>query len=168
LRDVQSLHWMAFFKYRTRTLAEMQERQFLSAAERKQLEAAYDFLLSVRNEMHYLATSPKHPSDALTKALQPSVAASLGYTDRSPSRRLEQFMRDLYNHMRNIFLITRMLEERLALLPNSICSRTCANSDGSFRPGSRRRRRRSSTASGSPMGKSTPSPRAFSKTSRGA
>jgi len=117
LRDVQNLHWMAFFKYRVRTLAEMQERQFISAAECRQLETAYDFLLSVRNEMHYLAASPKHPSDVLTKALQPTVATNLGYTDRSPSRRLEKFMRDLYNHMRNVFLITRVLEERLALLP---------------------------------------------------
>jgi [protein-PII] uridylyltransferase len=117
LRDVQNLHWMAFFKYRVRTLGEMQEREFISAAERKQLETAYDFLLSVRNEMHYLAASPKHPSDTLTKALQPTVATNLGYTDRSTSRRLERFMRDLYNHMRNVFLITRTLEERLALLP---------------------------------------------------
>jgi [protein-PII] uridylyltransferase len=119
LRDVQNLHWMTFFKYRTRTLAEMEEREFISAAEGKQLEAAYDFLLSVRNEMHYLAASPKHPSDTLTKALQPTVATNLGYPDRSPSRRLEQFMRDLYNHMRNVFLITRVLEERLALLPKA-------------------------------------------------
>jgi [protein-PII] uridylyltransferase len=117
LRDVQNLHWMAFFKYRVRTLAEMEQREFITAAERKQLEAAYDFLLSVRNEMHHQAASPKHPSDALTKALQPTVATNLGYGDRSPSRRLEKFMRDLYNHMRNVFLTTRMLEERLALLP---------------------------------------------------
>jgi [protein-PII] uridylyltransferase len=119
LRDVQNLHWMAFFKYRTRSLAEMEERQFLSTAERKQLEKAYDFLLTVRNEMHYQAASPKHPPDTLTKAMQPTVATHLGYTDRSPSRRLEAFMRDLYSHMRNVFLITRVLEERLALLPRA-------------------------------------------------
>ena len=100
---------MAFFKYRTRSLAEMEERQFLSTAERKQLEKAYDFLLTVRNEMHYQAASPKHPPDTLTKAMQPTVATHLGYTDRSPSRRLEAFMRDLYSHMRNVFLITRVL-----------------------------------------------------------
>src|SRR5262245_256737 len=117
LRDYQNLHWMAFFKYRTYSLAEMEERGFITAAERKPLERAYDFLLYVRNEMHYLAGSSKHPSDTLTKSLQPTVATNLGYSDRSPSRRLEKFMRDLYNHMRNIFLITRVLEERLALLP---------------------------------------------------
>jgi [protein-PII] uridylyltransferase len=119
LRDYQNLHWMAFFKYRTRTLAEMEQRGFIMALERKQLEKAYDFLLGVRTEMHQLATSPKHPSDTLTKALQPTVATSLGYLERSPSRRLEAFMRDLYSHMRNIFLITRVLEERLALLPKA-------------------------------------------------
>ena len=117
LRDVQNLHWMAFFKYRTRALAEMQERDFITPTERKQLETAYDFMLTVRNEMHYLASSPKHPSETLTKALQPTAATHLGYTDRSPSVRLEKFMRDLYNHMRNVYLITRTLEERLSLLP---------------------------------------------------
>ncbi len=117
LRDVQNLHWMAFFKYRTRTLAEMQARDFITATEHKQLETAYDFMLTVRNEMHYLASSPKHPSETLTKALQPTVATHLGYGDRSPSLRLEKFMRDLYNHMRNVYLITRTLEERLSLLP---------------------------------------------------
>jgi [protein-PII] uridylyltransferase len=117
LRDVQSLRWMAFFKHRTLSLAEMEARDFLNSAERKQLESAYDFLLAVRNEMHDLSTSPKMTHEVLLKALQPAVALRLGYTDRSPSRRLEQFMRHLYKHMRNIYLITRTLEERLALLP---------------------------------------------------
>jgi [protein-PII] uridylyltransferase len=114
LRDYQNLHWMALFKYRTRTLLEMDQKELISASERKQLEAAYDFLLSVRNELHYQAN---RPVDVLSKALQPTVATHLGYTERSPSKRLEQFMRDLYNHSRNIYLTTRTLEERLALLP---------------------------------------------------
>ena len=53
----------------------------------------------------------------LGKNLQPAVALNLGYGDRSPSKRIEKFMRDLYTHMRNIFLITRTLEQRMALLP---------------------------------------------------
>jgi [protein-PII] uridylyltransferase len=114
LRDYQNLHWMAFFKYRTRTLEEMEQKELMSASERKQLEAACDFLLSVRNELHYQIN---RPIDVLSKALQPTVATSLGYTERSPSKRLEHFMRDLYSHSRNIYLITRTLEERLSLLP---------------------------------------------------
>ena len=113
LRDFQNLLWMVFFKYRARSLAELQAREFVSAAERKQLESAHDFLLRVRTELHY---HTNRPQDVLGKNLQPAVALNLGYGDRSPSRRIEEFMRDLYVHMRNIFLITRTLEQRLALL----------------------------------------------------
>ncbi|HUR45943.1 MAG TPA: [protein-PII] uridylyltransferase [Candidatus Saccharimonadales bacterium] len=116
LRDFQNLHWMAFFKYKTRSLAEMQAQGLILPAERKQLETAYDFVLSVRNELHYQVI---RPVDVLTKALQPTVATHLGYSERSPSKRLENFMRDLYTHSRNIYLITRTLEERLALLPQN-------------------------------------------------
>ena len=114
LRDVQNLHWMALFKHKTRSLEEMEQREMISASERKQIEAAYDFLLRARTELHYQVN---RPADVLTRNLQPAVAWHLGYTDRSPRRRLESFMRDLYKHSRNIFLITRTIEERLALLP---------------------------------------------------
>ena len=114
LRDFQNLLWMAFFKYRTRSLRELEQREFVGETERKQLEAAYDFLLRARTELHYHAN---RPLDALGKNLQPAVAHGLGYHDRSPSRRIEKFMRDLYTHTRNIFLITRTLEQRMALLP---------------------------------------------------
>jgi [protein-PII] uridylyltransferase len=116
LRDFQNLLWMAFFKYRTRTLQDLQEREFVTEAGRKQLEAAYDFLLRVRTELHYEVV---RPLDVLGKNLQPAVALALGYGERSPSKRIEKFMRDLYTHMRNIFLITRTLEQRMALITPS-------------------------------------------------
>ena len=87
------LLWMAFFKYRTRSLRDLQAQEFVSEAERKQLEAAYEFLLRVRTEMHY---NTSRPQDVLGKNLQPAVATNLGYAIRSPSRRIEKFMRDLY------------------------------------------------------------------------
>jgi [protein-PII] uridylyltransferase len=113
LRDFQNLFWMVFFKYRAWSLDELQEREFVSRSERKQLEAAYDFLLRVRTELHY---QTDRPVDVLGKNLQPAVALGLGYSERSPSKRIEKFMRDLYTHMRNVFLITRTLEQRMALL----------------------------------------------------
>ncbi|HEV8495065.1 MAG TPA: nucleotidyltransferase domain-containing protein, partial [Candidatus Angelobacter sp.] len=114
LRDYQNLLWMAFFKYRTRSLMELQAQEMISESERKQLEAAYDFLLRVRTEMHYHVN---RGMDVLSKSLQPAVAHNLGYLERSPSQRIERFMRHLYTHSRNIFRITQIVEQRLALLP---------------------------------------------------
>ncbi len=113
LRDFQNLLWMAFFKYRTRSLLELQKHELVMPRERKQLEAAYDFLLRVRTELHYQIP---RPSDALTKNLQPAVASALGYADRSPSQRIEKFMRDVYTHARNVLIITRTLEQRMAFI----------------------------------------------------
>jgi len=113
LRDYQNLLWMAFFKYRTRSLADLQKHELVMPRERKQLEAAYDYLLRVRTQVHYHVG---RPVDALTKHLQPAVATGLGYSNRSPSKRIEEFMRDVYTHARNIFLITRTLEQRLAFI----------------------------------------------------
>jgi [protein-PII] uridylyltransferase len=114
LRDYQNLLWMAFFKHRTRSLKELQAHDLIGESERKQLEAAYDFLLRTRTEMHYHLN---RAMDVLGKNLQPAVAFNLGYRERSPSKRIEGFMRDVYTHSRNIFLITRTLEQRLALQP---------------------------------------------------
>jgi len=114
LRDYQNLLWMAFFKYRTRSLKDLQTHSLIGEAERKQLETAYDFLLRARTEMHYHAN---RGVDVLSKNMQPAVAYNLGYRERSPSKRIEEFMRELYTHSRSIFLLTRMLEQRLALLP---------------------------------------------------
>ena len=113
LRDFQNLLWMSFFKYRTRSLRDLQTQEFVSEAERKQLEAAYEFLLRVRTELHY---NTNRAQDVLGKNVQPAIATNLGYGDRSPSQRIEKFMRDLYVHMRNVYLITRTLEQRMALL----------------------------------------------------
>jgi [protein-PII] uridylyltransferase len=114
LRDFQNLLWMSFFKYRTLSLKELQAHDLIGENERHQLGEAYDFLLRVRTEMHY---HMNRGMDVLTKNLQPAVAHNLGYRERSPSKRIEDFMRDVYRHARNIYLITRTLEQRLALLP---------------------------------------------------
>jgi len=113
LRDYQNLLWMAYFKYRARTLAELEQREMISASERKQLDRAYGFLLRLRNELHYYLD---RPSDVLGRSLQPSIAANLGWHDRSAGKRLEEFMHEFYGHTRNIDFITRTVEQRLALI----------------------------------------------------
>lgn len=112
LRDYQSLRWMAMVKFRVKELEDLVKDGRLSATDWNQMERAYDFLLRVRNEMHY---QQERRNDILTRALQPSVAYQLGYTERSLGRRVERFMGDYYRHVRNLHLLTRNAERRLAL-----------------------------------------------------
>ncbi|HOK78220.1 MAG TPA: hypothetical protein PLW35_10940, partial [Verrucomicrobiota bacterium] len=112
--DYQNLLWMAFFKHRSRSLDDLQQRGLINESEKRQLNDAYDFILRVRNELHY---HMGRAADQLIKSVQPAVARNLGYTDRSPSRRIEKFMHNYYSNARTIYLLTRTLAERLALQP---------------------------------------------------
>jgi len=112
LRDYQNLLWVGTFKDRARTMAQLVEKKRLSDSERRKLDAAYDFLLRVRTELHYLN---KRPTDVLTLAFQFKVANKFNYPQKDILRRAETFMRDYYSHARNIFQITELVAGRMSL-----------------------------------------------------
>jgi [protein-PII] uridylyltransferase len=132
LRDYQNLIWMTLFKFQTRSLAELQQAEMISESDHKQLDAAYDFLLRARNELHY---NVNRATDVLVKSAQASIAHYLSYPERSPSERVEHFMGEFYRHARNIDLITRAVEHRLELIPKPPLMTSFKNL---FRPGKRK------------------------------
>lgn len=111
LRDYQNLLWISYFKDRTITTAQMVEKKILTENERRQLDRAYDFLLRVRTDLHYLN---KRGLDIVTLAFQVPIANNFKYPQKTPLRRNEAFMRDYYQHARSIFYITEALSDRLS------------------------------------------------------
>lgn len=106
LRDYHSLVWMAFFRHRTKTLAELCERRLVSPADLQALESAYDFMLRLRNELHFRCG---RTYDVLSKSLQPQVASAIGFRQSTPGERVEQLMSAYYRHARTMYEVSGML-----------------------------------------------------------
>lgn len=114
LRDYQNLLWISFFKERVRTTAGLVEKKLINEAERRQLERAYDFLLRIRTELHYLN---KKSTDVILMNQQVQIANKLNYPQKSILRRSEAFMRDYYQNARCIYEVTELVSERLSIPP---------------------------------------------------
>lgn len=103
MRDFQTLVWLGQVNKGSRGLGALRMKGLLLSGEQRELEAAYDFLLRVRVELH-LATRSKQ--DQLTVAMQRKLARVLGYKPRGGHLDVEFFMREYYHHTRAIHRIT--------------------------------------------------------------
>lgn len=121
LRDYQNLMWISFFKERIRSTVELVDRKLLNETERRQLERAYDFLLRIRNELHYLNN---RGVDVIVINQQLPIANSLKYSQKSILRRTEALMRDYYQQARVIYNMTELLSERLCVITPPVPKRT--------------------------------------------
>ncbi len=110
LRDYQNLNWIAYVKERATSMSKLVEKRLIRISERSRIENAYDFLLRVRTQMHYLNL---RPTDALTLQMQGKVATAFNYPQRHILRRCEAFMRDYYRHTREINQVTTAVIERM-------------------------------------------------------
>ncbi len=111
LRDYQNLLWMTSFKEGTLSTRELVGKDWLSEADRRRIETAYDFLLRLRTDLHYLTG---RPTDILHMNFQEPVAQRLGYRQRSGILRSEALMKDFYEHTRNVFRVTEQITQRFA------------------------------------------------------
>src|SRR6266705_1467462 len=102
LRDYQNLLWITYFKEGALTTTHLVGKDWLSETDGRRIDRAYDFLLRVRTQLHY---TNKRAADVLHLNLQPEVARQLGYLQATPVGRSEAFMKDYYEHTRNVFRI---------------------------------------------------------------
>ncbi len=111
LRDYQNLLWITFFQEGALTTNQLVGKDWLSEADQRRIEAAYDFLLRVRTDLHYASG---RATDVLHLNFQEQIAKRLHYSHRAAQLRSEALMRDYYQHTRNIFRVTERITEQFA------------------------------------------------------
>ena len=112
LRDVHNSIWISYVKRDVRDLAKLVELKVLTRNAYREFERAHDFLLRVRNDLHY---SEKRATDILTLRLQGVVSTNLGYPQKNILKRTEAFMKDYYMHTRAMSQHMTSLLERFEI-----------------------------------------------------
>ena len=112
LRDFQNALWMSRVKLGISQIDELASQNYLRPEELAEFTRAYDFLLRVRNELHFHSA---RATDLLDLDLQPRVAQKLGYGESDLLMRVEHFMQDYYRAAQSIYRISKLVESRLAL-----------------------------------------------------
>jgi [protein-PII] uridylyltransferase len=111
LRDLHELLWSARVAHGTSSLKELTANGVLPERDAKAIGAAYDFLLRVRNEIHFLTN---RKSDLLSLDLQQQIARNLRYVDTPEQQASELFMRDYYLHARRLHRLCEAHIQRAA------------------------------------------------------
>jgi len=112
LRDYQNAVWMARVKLDITTIDELATQNYLRADDLAAFQRGYDFLLRVRNELHFMSA---RATDVMSLDLQPRIAEHLGYKEPEMLPRVEHFMQDYYRAAQTIFRVSKLVEDRLAL-----------------------------------------------------
>jgi [protein-PII] uridylyltransferase len=93
LRDIHMVGWLGFARYGQVDPKDLRLRDALSPEDERTLRKATEFLLRLRNELHFHAAKPE---DVLDRREQMRIAQWWGYRDQSGMLPVEQFMRHYF------------------------------------------------------------------------
>ncbi|MBI4459628.1 MAG: [protein-PII] uridylyltransferase [Acidobacteria bacterium] len=106
LRDFHTLHWLSRGAWNLESGRDLVRMGVLSENEWLRAQRAYDWILRVRNELHYLT---HRRADQLTLSLQPEVAGGLRIAPREHQLPAEVFMSQYFQHAENIHRVMRQV-----------------------------------------------------------
>ncbi len=113
LRDIHAARWISALSGGDGTVESLAEAGHLTPGETSAYAGAFDFLLRVRNGLHFVSGKK---NDLLHHLILPELAANLGYPGEGVQP-VESLMRDYYRHAGAVFRLTgRMLERYLELI----------------------------------------------------
>jgi [protein-PII] uridylyltransferase len=109
LRDLHTARWIARVKLAAKDLDALALNGVLTGEDVSRLKESQDFLLRVRNELHF--STGKH-QDQLTFEEQEKVSKALGFEGEGTLRGVEVFMRSYYLHASQISRLTTRIIDR--------------------------------------------------------
>ena len=110
LRDIQTARWIARAELGVKDLDALALNGIVAPSDIAQLKESQDFLLRVRNELHF--STGKH-QDQLTFEHQERVSAALGFEGEGTLRGVEVFMRAYYLHAAQINRLSELVVHRV-------------------------------------------------------
>ena len=110
LRDIHAALWIAKVRHKIKDFDDLVAHGVIQAKDLSELKAAQDFLLRVRNELHF--GSGKH-QDQLTFEEQERVSRVLGFEGERKLKAVEVFMRAYYLHASQVSRLTSLIIHRL-------------------------------------------------------
>src|SRR3954465_9363771 len=108
LRDIRLLRWPGHRKGGVADPDRLHDMGVVSKFDHRRLMSAQNFLLRVRDGMHFHANET---SDSLSRAEQLRLAEYLKYTGKQGMLPVEQFMRDYFHHTAHVWRMAHRLSE---------------------------------------------------------
>ncbi|TWU00894.1 [protein-PII] uridylyltransferase [Stieleria varia] len=99
LRDIQLIRWIGFARYGEVDLERLLLLGVLPSEDYQMLRKAYDFLLRLRNELHF---RNNRAQDVLDRPTQMEIADAWGYAASEGMLPVEEFMQDFFDTTRGV------------------------------------------------------------------
>ena len=103
MRDVHLIRWLGFTRYGETDIDQLCRKNAMRSSDARRLNDAYEFLLRIRNEMHFNAGDKV---DGLGKTEQVRIAETFGYKGQEGVLPVEELMRDYFDRTTDIRHIT--------------------------------------------------------------
>ncbi|HZN32767.1 MAG TPA: [protein-PII] uridylyltransferase, partial [Pirellulaceae bacterium] len=108
LRDLQLIRWIGFIRYGEGDVDGLAQAGRLTKEEQQQLRQARDFLLWLRNDLHFTASAA---TDVLDRTEQLRITELRNYPQVAGLLPVEQFMREYFQHTSRVREIAGHLAE---------------------------------------------------------
>ncbi|MDF1753882.1 MAG: [protein-PII] uridylyltransferase [Verrucomicrobiales bacterium] len=113
LRDYHNLIWLIWMLEKSRNLYDLVKSKRLTLLAYSEIEEAYEFLMRVRNELHFIQKG--NAGDIMTLRHQGIIATHFEYKGGTIIKRSENFMRDYYRHTKALYQHGRSLMQAFHL-----------------------------------------------------